>query len=334
MSSALAALVPRLAGRRVVVAGDVVLDEYLYGRPERLSREAAIPVLAYERRQIIPGGAANPAANIAALGSSAESVALVGDDPAGRELRDALAERGVGVAGLLAEPGRATTTKTRILAAVPLTVAQQVARIDRIDRRPPDPRWEDAAIAALERAVPGADAVLCSDYRAGFLSERILAAIGELCRRHGALLTVDSQGRFDAYRGASFLKCNADEAAGWLGAPLREEVDFERGLARLRGELGLGAVAVTRGGAGFSLLDAAGYHHIPAVPVGEVFDATGAGDTFVAAATLALAAGLDPLAAARLANAAAALVVRRIGVAVVTPPELAAILEHADEPVS
>ncbi len=314
--------VSALAGRRVIVVGDVMLDEYLYGRPERLSREAAIPVLEFDRRQVIPGGAANPAANIAALGSAAQIVALVGADAAGAELRAALAQRDVDTSGLITDPGRPTTTKTRILAAVALTVAQQVARLDRLDRTPPSAEWEDSALEQLAALIPTADAVLCSDYRVGWLTERLVLELRALCQQSGTLLTVDSQGRFSPYRGADFLKCNSAEASAWLGVPLHSDADFEAGLRRLREELELGAVAVTRGGAGFSLLDAGGYHHVPALPIGEVFDATGAGDTFVAVATLGLCAGLSPLIATRLANAASALVVRRIGVATVTPAEL------------
>lgn len=328
----LAPYVAQLAGQRIIVVGDVVLDEYLYGRPERLSREAAIPVLEYERRRVIPGGAANPAANIAALNSVAHIVALVGDDSSGIELRTALAQRGVDTTGLITDPTRTTTTKTRVLAAVPLTIAQQVARLDRLDRTPPAPHWEDAALRQLAELVPHADAVLCSDYRVGWLTERLVTEIRGMCQQAGTLLTVDSQGRFEPYVGADFLKCNTAEASAWLGTALAGDADFEAGLRRLRGELQLGAVAVTRGGAGFSLLDATGYRHIPALPIGEVFDATGAGDTFVAVATLGLCAKLDALTATRLANAASALVVRRIGVATVGPAELVEALERSAEP--
>ena len=327
MQNPLSHYVSQLAGRRVIVVGDVVLDEYLYGRPERLSREAAIPVLEFERREVIPGGAANPAANITALGSSAHTVALIGEDTAGAELRAALQRRGVETGGLISDPARPTTTKTRVLAAVQLTVAQQVARLDRLDRSPPAAGFEDAALARLAELVPQADAVLCSDYQVGWLSERLVAGVGALCRQHGRLLTVDSQGRFAPYAQADLLKCNAAEASAWLGRPLRADADFAAGLRELRDRLGLRAVAVTRGGAGFSLLDGDEYHHVPALPIGEVFDATGAGDTFVAVATLGLCAGLGALAACRLANAAAALVVRRIGVATVAPDELVAALE-------
>ncbi|MBM7842291.1 bifunctional heptose 7-phosphate kinase/heptose 1-phosphate adenyltransferase [Herpetosiphon giganteus] len=318
--------VAQLANRRILVVGDVVLDEYLYGKPERLSREAAIPVLEFEQRRTIPGGAANPAANITALGSTAGIVALIGADQAGQELANALHKRKVSTDGLLRDEQRPTTTKTRILASVQLTVAQQVARLDKVDRRPVDPDLEDQAIELLGQLIPQVDAVLCSDYRVGWLSERLIQHIQQLCQQYQVLLTVDSQGRFEPYAGADFLKCNLGEAEAWLGQQLRDDQQVEQGLQRLRDQLKLAAVVITRGGAGFSLLDPAGIHHIPAVPIGEVFDATGAGDTFIATATLSLCAGHSPLIAAQLANTAAALVVRRIGVATVSPNELQSAL--------
>ena len=321
-------LVASLAGRRVAVLGAVVLDEYIFGRPERLSREAAIPVLEFARRRVIPGGAANPAANITALGSHASVVALIGDDVAGVELTTVLKDHGVDTLGLIVDASRPTTTKTRILADVPLTVAQQVARLDRVDRTPPRAALEDAALAYLEPLLPQFDAVICSDYRIGWLSERLIASVQRLCQQHGVILAVDSQGRFDPYGGADFLKCNVSEASAWLGRSLDDDGTVANGLAEIRQRLGVGAVVITRGGAGYSLLDGSGLSHVPALPIGEVFDATGAGDTFVAVTTLGLCANLPPLVATSLANAAAAQVVRRIGVATVSPHELIQALEQ------
>lgn len=325
------ARVSQLAGRRVAVVGDVMLDEYLFGKPERLSREAAIPVLEFERRRVIAGGAANPANNISALGSMAHIVAVIGDDQAGHELQAELNQHDVNTSMLIRDGQRPTTTKMRILANVQLTVAQQVARIDRLDRTPPRREIEDHAIAALTELVPQVDAVLCSDYRIGWLTERLIQAIHDLCQTHGKLLTVDSQGRFEPYMGADFLKCNASEASAWLGRALTTDAEFADGLAHLREQLQLKAVVVTRGGAGFSLLDDTGLQHVPAIPIGEVFDATGAGDTFIAVATLGLCAKFSSLTAAKLANAASALVVRRIGVATVSPQELSEILGMMNE---
>lgn len=319
-------LVSRLAGRRVVVVGDLTLDEYLYGRATRLSREAPIPVLELLRREAILGGAANPARNIVALGSAALQVGVIGTDAEGEQIRALLDEAGI-AAELVATPGRPTTTKTRILADESPRLPQQLARIDRLERAPLSPDAERAVLAALAVAVPSADAVICSDYQIGLLTPAVVDAVRNLCRRHGALFCVDAQGNAHRYTGADLFRCNNLEAEAALGRPLRDEASYREGLAELRARLGARVVMVTRGPQGIDLeAEGSGYAHVPAARVSEVYDTTGAGDTFIAVATLALSAGLSPLEAARLANAAAALVVRRFGNAVVTPDELAAAL--------
>lgn len=326
-ASALADRIPQLAGRRVLVVGDITLDEYLYGRATRLSREAPIPVLEWLRREIILGGAANPARNVVALGGAATQVGVVGDDPEGEQVRGLLGAAGIDAAGLIASPGRPTTRKTRVMADEAPRLPQQVARLDRLDRSPLSPAEEAQVIAALRALVPRHDAVICSDYQAGLLTPAVVAAVREQCRAHGALFCVDAQGNSRYYAGADLFRCNDREAAAALGAPLDDEAAFVAGVARLRAELGARLVIVTRGPDGLSLEgEGVAYAHIPAVRVSEVYDTTGAGDTFVAVTALALAAGVGGLEAARLANAAAALVVRRFGNAVVTPQELAAAL--------
>lgn len=327
MTDTYAALVPRLAGRRVLVVGDVSLDEYVFGRARRLSREAPIPVLEWMRREIILGGAANPTRNIVALGSSAVQIGVVGPDAEGTQLREALVRAGISPAGLITVANRPTTTKTRILAHEPPRLPQQVARLDRLERSRLSPADEQQVLAALAEHIPQVDAVLCSDYQLGLLTPEVIDTARGLCRRYGVLLTVDAQGNSRAYWGVDLFRCNDAEAAAALGRPLREEADFRVGLAELQAHLGARLVIVTRGPDGTSLVgEAIEYTHIPATSVSEVYDTTGAGDTFIAVATLALAARLEPLAAAQLASAAAALVVRRLGNAVVSPEELAQVL--------
>lgn len=325
--SALASLVPSLARRRVLVVGDLTLDEYLYGRATRLSREAPVPVLELLRRELILGGAANPARNVVALGSAATQVGVVGADPEGEQLRALLRDAAIADGGLVLSRSRPTTRKTRILADESPRLPQQVARLDRLDRSPLSSAEEQQVIVALAQLTPSHEVVICSDYQLGLLTLPVVATVRELCRRHGALFCVDAQGSSHFYRGADLFRCNNREAEAALGAPLRSEADFAAGLTRLREELGAGLVIVTRGPEGLSLVgEGAPYAHIPAARVSEVYDTTGAGDTFIAVAALALAAGIDPLGAAGLANAAAALVVRRYGNAVVAPEELAAAL--------
>jgi D-glycero-beta-D-manno-heptose-7-phosphate kinase len=317
-------LVANLAGRRVLVVGDMTLDAYLYGRATRLSREAPVPVLERTGHENIPGAAANPARNIAALGSHAVLVGVVGDDTAGEQLRAACMDNGLSTEGLIAVAGRPTTTKTRIMAHEKPRLPQQVARLDCVDRSPLAPSDEQRILTMLAAHIPHVDAVLCSDYQLGLLSPTVVDTARTLCQQHGVLLTVDTQGSASLYYDVDLFRCNNVEAAAALGSPLREESDFHAGLARLRSRLRAKLVIVTRGPDGLSLLGkGVGYTHLPAVNVSEVYDTTGAGDTFIAVATLAMVAGLEPLAVAHLANTAAALTVRKFGNAVVAPAELA-----------
>lgn len=320
----LAASVARLAGLRVLVVGDVTLDEYLFGHPMRLSREAPIPVLELARRDIILGGAVNPSRNIVALGSSAVQVGVVGADSEGEQLRAACAEAGISAGGIITIAGRTTTVKTRIVAHEAPRLPQQVARLDRLDRGGLAAQDEARVLAALHEQIPQVDAVLCSDYQLGLLSPAVVDAVRDLCRQHKKLLTVDAQGNADYYRGVHLFRCNDREAAATLGVPLRTEAEFREGVAALQTRLDSDLVIVTRGPDGLSLQERGGsYTYVPAAPVSEVYDTTGAGDTFIAVATLALAAGMGVADAAHLANVAAALVVRKLGNAAITSEELA-----------
>lgn len=316
-----------VARQRVLVVGDVFLDEYIFGHATRLSREAPIPVLEFIRRSYIPGGAANPAHNIAALGATASIAAVVGDDPDGQRLCDLLRDVGVDPQCVLVDPARPTTVKTRIISESSLRFSQQLARIDRIERTPIDTQRTDDLLALIRQRLPNVDAVLCSDYLSGLLSAELVAQIAAECAAHNVLLTVDAQGELAKYRGAGLLRCNNDEAAAYLGRSIVTENDYRRAMADLLDLLDPGLVIVTRGRDGLSMQGRSQpYTAIPAHRV-EAADTTGAGDTFIAVMTLALAAGLDPSTGARLANYAAGLVVRRLGNAVVTPDELAAALE-------
>jgi rfaE bifunctional protein kinase chain/domain len=323
-------LISRLAGLHVLVVGDITLDEYLFGRPTRLSREAPVPVLELAQREVILGGAANPARNIVALGSHAVQVGIAGVDSAAEQLQAAFVRDGISPAGLLTVNDRATTVKTRILAHEPPRLAQQVARVDQIDRRPLSNVDEQRILAVLEEHVCQVDAVLCSDYQIGLLSPTVVDSIRTLCRQHNILLTVDAQGNAPYYQGVDLFRCNDREAAATLGRPLHTEQDFRTGLEELQTRLGVRLLIVTRGPDGLSLQGKnTPYTHLAAVNVSEVYDTTGAGDTFIAVVTLALAADLEPRTAAWIANTAAGLVVRKLGNAVVTPDELGQMLPMA-----
>ena len=326
----LASQIPQLANHHILVVGDVSLDEYLFGRATRLSREAPIPVLEWLRRETILGGAANPARNIVALGSHARYVGVVGNDAEGQQVREALAAAAIDTGGLVVSAERPTTRKTRILADESPRLPQQLARLDRLAREPLSANEQAAVLAAVEAQIGEVEAVLCSDYQLGLLSNPVIETIRKRCHERGILFTVDAQGNALAYHGADLFRCNDVEASATLGRTLRSEADFTQALPELRAQLQARALIVTRGPEGLSLLgDRQAYQHLSAQQTSEVYDTTGAGDTFIATATLALAAGLSLLQAAQLANSAAALVVRRLGNAVVSPAELSAQLASA-----
>jgi rfaE bifunctional protein kinase chain/domain len=328
--------IPRMAGQHVLVVGDLFLDEYLIGQAARLSREAPIPVLEFEEQRQLPGGGANPAVNIVALGGRVTQVGVVGDDEAGRTLSSLLDAAGIGTEGLVLDPSRPTTTKTRVMARGSLRFPQQLARIDRVDRQPLSPEVEAKVVACIEELAHRAGAVLVSDYRSGLVTAPVVMAVRQ-AQAQGRLACVDSQGRLDHFAGFDLAKCNHYEAQGYIGQAiggsftLETEQDFEEATARLRQELDLGALLITRGPDGLSLRSAAGYAHLPAANRSEVFDVTGAGDTVIAVAALALTAGQAPLVAATLANYAAGLVVRKLGVAAPSPDELAWAIEQWQE---
>lgn len=317
-------LIPGLAGHKVLVIGDLFLDEYVIGQATRLSREAPIPVLELMRRFSVPGGAANPAHNIRALGGSATVVGLIGNDEAGTELLAELRKVGVDPAGVIVDISRPTITKTRIVAQGTLRFPQQIARIDRLNRQLIEKEIEARLIQQIQQLVPRVDAVLVSDYQSGVASEAIVSAALHRTRAQGKLRTVDAQGAFFKYTEFDLIKGNRQEIEAALDRPLGEEEDYHLAGAQLLNELAANAVLITRGAEGLSLVTREeGYYHLPAANRTEVFDVTGAGDTIIAVSTLALVAGASALAAARLANYAAGLVVRKLGNAVATPEELA-----------
>jgi rfaE bifunctional protein kinase chain/domain len=306
--------VRRLAGRHVLVVGDLVLDEYWTGRAARISREAPVPILEFVEYEDRAGSAASPAANVTALGSRATLVGVLGCDAAGQRVEASLRELGVDDRGLVHSPTGATATKTRILAqgfTGGLHGRQQMLRLDRGAALSAESAA--ACVECLSRLAPQADAVLLSDYRAGVVS----AATIEAARASGRPITVDSQGDVRRFAGVDLLKLNQADAQAALG-----DGDLLGGAARLRSELQVAHLVVTLGADGMLVFGESSPLHVPAVRVTEVFDVTGAGDTVIAILTLALVAGLPMRRAAELASAAASVVVRRLGVATVSPDEL------------
>lgn len=352
-------LLSRFRKLRIGVLGDLMLDRYVWGNANRLSPEAAVPVVDYVSEQDCPGGAGNVAVNIAALGAQVELFGVVGArkdssrghksgkmaaDEAGTALHSSLRKLGIGDRGIIADAERVTTLKTRIIAK-----HQHIVRIDHERRNPVGPETEEKIFRLLVSALEKLDGVVLSDYDKGLLgdgfADRVLSAA------HQSKVPVyvkPKTSRLYAYRGARVIVCNAKEAGHYVGRTLSDEKSIEEAGRKLLPRFGCAAVVITRGNKGMSIFeeDSPRHVHIPATGVEvtyarvgqpgvergttgrQVFDLTGAGDTVLSALSLALVAGAQLLEAAMLANIAAGVVVGKLGTASVSPEELVGALDE------
>jgi rfaE bifunctional protein kinase chain/domain len=323
-------LVAACHDRRIVVLGDLMADEYVYGRVARVSREAPVLILEYDATEIVPGGAGNAASNVASLGGRARLVSLVGRDDPGRRVVGAL-PRGV-EPGALLRPGRyRTPVKTRILAGGIHSAKQQVVRIDRHTQAPASNAHRDAFERAARRAVAGAEAVLVSDYGSGLVTPRLVSTLvaSLKARRRATPVLIDSRYALTRYRGLTACTPNESEVENTLGVTIGDRLNvLERAGRALLARTRMQAVLVTRGSRGMALFQP---HkptvHIPIFGSDQVADVTGAGDTVMATMTLAVAAGATFEEAARLANYAGGLVVMKRGTARVSAAELRRAIE-------
>jgi len=309
--------IPDFSSTRVVVAGDVMLDRYLFGSTGRISPEAPVPVVHVQETDDRPGGAANVAVNLAALGVTTSLVGVVGEDAAADSLESIMSDRGIACSFARASD-RPTITKTRVQSR-----GQQLIRLDQ-EKAAAMPG--DAMAEALRGTFDGAGAVVLSDYGKGALSD--VSAMIESCRSAGVPVLVDPKGTdFDKYRGASLLTPNQSEFEAVAGRSDSDEELVERARTMLD-DLQLDALLVTRSEKGMLLVEAGAEPLFLSTQAREVFDVTGAGDTVIATLAASLASGQDNASAAALANVAAGLVVRKIGVATVTPGEISASLHQ------
>ena len=320
----LLSLASALTGRTVAVVGDLVADEFVYGRVARVSREAPVLILEYDTTEIVAGGAGNAANNVAALGGRPALVAITGDDDVGRRLAASL-HPGVDGTGVLRLKAR-TPVKTRILAGGIHSAKQQVVRIDRASTytltRDVRQAFERAALARCEAA----DAVLISDYGSGLVTPALASRIRARLRRagHPVPVLVDTRHQLLGYRGLTACTPNESEVEAALGVALDDNpAALERAGREILERTAMEAVLITRGSRGMALfVRGARTVHIPIVGTDEVADVTGAGDTVMATMALSLAAGASFESAARLANRAGGLVVMKRGTATVSIDEL------------
>ena len=309
---------------RLLVVGDLVLDEYVWGDVERVSPEAPVPVVHVRDETVMLGGAANAARNVVALGGSVECVSAVGDDAAGRRLVSLLKDLGVSPDGIALVPGRPTTRKTRVVART-----QQIVRFDRETAEPLPPDASRSLLAALGDALPRVAGVICEDYGKGVLSRRLASAVMRRCREAEIPVVVDPKVDLAPWKGAALLKPNLREAESLSGVAIRSRDDLTRAATRLRRRIGGGALVVTRGADGMSVFEGEGPGVDVPAAAREVFDVQGAGDTAVAALALSRLAGASLVEAAVIANAAAAVVVGKVGTATASADELKERLPEA-----
>ena len=312
-----------MRGKRILILGDMIADVYLTGRISRISREAPVLVLEHQDERVVPGGASNVVHNVATLGGVAVAVGVVGDDKAAKGLREMLSGKGVEVSGLVADVSRPTTAKTRVIAGGRATVSQQIVRIDKEDRSPLSEkiftRLRDFALAAVSRA----DGAVLSDYGGSVLSDALAAEVISMCQKRGVPTIVDSRYSIRRFVGVDYVKQNDAELSDAMGEEMADEASLRAAGERLRTELSAKGVLVTRGEKGMTLcLEDGCAVDVPVVDKSEVFDVSGAGDTCVAAFILAIAAGSSPEDAARLANVASGIAVRKMGTATVSLEEL------------
>ena len=316
-------IIQRFADQRIVILGDAIADKFLHGSISRVSREAPVFILRHQQTETLPGGAANCAMNLVALGARVSLIAVTGDDESGSELRAKLEAAGVDIDGVIVSGQVQTTTKVRILAGHSHSTKQQVIRVDYEGEPLDNDEIRSAILKRLEQAFNGANAFVISDYNYGVVETRA----AELIRRRADVpVLVDSRFKLSEFTGFTAATPNQEEVENIAGGAISSTEDLESAAKALKKRLGHHALLVTRGGKGMTLLEGDDAPlHIPAVGAQQAVDVTGAGDTVIATFALALASGASFVNAAQLANYAGGLVVMKRGTATVSAREL----EHA-----
>ena len=309
---------------KVLVVGDLTLDEFLTGQVERISREAPVLIIRHEQTRQVPGGGANAVYNFAQLGAQVKAVGLIGKDEQGRVIHEIFAQAGIDTQGVFIDPQRPTVTKTRISGHARQSVTQQIVRVDRKSDDPPELELQLQLAQYIQQHSSTVDAVVCSDYGDDTLTSPVIAA----ALQHSRTI-VDTQKELSRYRGAMLFTPNLPEAEQAVGYAIATPQDLSRAGRDLLDLTEAQNILITRGEAGMTLFEQSGREsHIPAFNRTDVFDVTGAGDTVVAALTLGLTVGASVWEAAVLGNLAASIVVRQFGTATTTTSAIQAALQN------
>ena len=326
-------LIRKLGESRILVIGDLALDEMVYGETERISREAPVLILQHTHTNYILGGASNCAHNVSELNSGKVSViGVIGDDYQANDLKNAFKKANINCDYLITDESRKTITKTRISGSCSQSVTQQIVRIDRQTKAPISSETESKMIDAIEKLLPEHDAVILSDYHLGTLSDKIIEKVVNMVKSQNKIVVVDAQKDLYRYKGITTMTPNLPDTQKHTGFSLREKADFILAGNKIMKETDAQYMLITCGSEGMVVIEKGGkYTHIPVFNKSKVFDVTGAGDTVTATYTLALAAGAEPVYAAIIGNIAAGIVVKQFGCATTNIDEILASVPNEIE---
>lgn len=304
---------------KVLVIGDLMIDHYMWGKFERISPEAPVPIVDIINEEVTLGGAGNVLKNLSSFGVKPDVVSVIGDDLCADELFELLGDAGIGLSGIHREPNRVTTKKSRILAS-----KHQMMRVDKESKQPVNPGSEDFIINFVKTNITNYKLILLSDYLKGTLTSKVLTEVIACARKNGVSVIVDPKGNnYSKYAGVNIIKPNKKEAGIATGIDIADNESLKNAADSLQKQTGADAVVVTLSEEGMAIYD----DHFEIIPTkaSEVFDVTGAGDTVLASIGICIASGMNIKDACIFANHAAAIVVSKIGSAVTT---VEAVLEH------
>ena len=326
----LVSYIKKLSEPKILVIGDLAMDEMVYGDAERISREAPVLILQHTHTKPILGGASNAAHNAATLNNGKVSViGVFGEDYQAEQLNQAFKDAGIDTKYVVCDKDRKTITKTRILGSITTSITQQIVRIDRQTNAPLNPETEEKVIKNIEKAIPEYDTVVLSNYHIGTVTPKIIEKTIEIANKYNKKVIVDAQRDLSVYKGITSMTPNLPDTQKSVGFELNSEDDLKKAGDELLEKTSAESILITCGADGMFVAEKNNkYTKIPVFNKSEVFDVTGAGDTVTAVYSLALAAGADAVYAALIGNVAASIVVRQWGCATTTVDNLLSAVEE------
>ena len=318
-------IITKLKDIKILVIGDLALDEMIYGATERISREAPVLILQHTHTQYILGGASNAAHNVSRINDGKVSViGIIGEDYQAQDLKNAFKEANIDCSSLIVDKNRKTITKTRISGSCSHSITQQIVRIDRQTKEALSKETETKVLNAIEELIPKHDAIILSDYHIGTITDNIIQKVVELSKKLNKIVIVDAQKNLERYKNITSMTPNLPDTQKHVGFSLKTKEDFKKAGEIITRQTNTKSILITCGSEGMVVLEDQGkkYTHIPVFNKAEVFDVTGAGDTVTALYTLSLAAGATPVEAAIIGNVAAGIVIKQFGCATTSIEEI------------